>query len=470
MKALRHRLAELDSGVRNAWLLIAILVVALICTMETMAGLAADSVSAVDCLAEFIFVAIVGRMAFRPVTGCVAVAVAWIVLCMSPIWMPSGAMLAVLLAVGIAGYADKRLALAVAGIAVVVWMLSRGGVAIPWLDGGSDTMSGSADGAASSSALDGSVADGGAADGGSSSSGSDSAGQSGSDFTGSAYESSGSSAEHRTGQVILGAIALYGVMPVAVLFIGFMLGGMAARWNHERSLARAELAHRRQQERTAQDIHDYVSNDLAYLILRFDKDIADGKTPSEEELRELRSVAMGALDRTHQVIDVIEGRGEAAHSAVTPHDSTVDAVSGIACGITDADCPLAEQIRDVASNGDRRLSELGFEGQTIISGAHGAAGRSGLIAGLLEELYGNIAKHADPEAGYVMTIGIGLDTVRIACIDTARTSSDSDADGSVDLSTGTGLNRYRQLLEQQNGALHITTQDAEWTLSAVIPL
>ncbi|RDX29211.1 hypothetical protein CE163_08370 [Bifidobacterium breve] len=69
-----------------------------------------------------------------------------------------------------------------------------------------------------------------------------------------------------------------------------------------------------------------------------------------------------------------------------------------------------------------------------------------------------------------MTIGIGLDTVRIACIDTARTSSDSDADGSVDLSTGTGLNRYRQLLEQQNGALHITTQDAEWTLSAVIPL
>ena len=96
MKALRHRLAELDSGVRNAWLLIAILVVALICTMETMAGLAADSVSAADCLAEFIFVAIVGWMAFRPVTGCVAVAVAWIVLCMSPIWMPSGAMLAVL--------------------------------------------------------------------------------------------------------------------------------------------------------------------------------------------------------------------------------------------------------------------------------------------------------------------------------------------------------------------------------------
>ena len=52
---------------------------------------------------------------------------------------------------------------------------------------------------------------------------------------------------------------------------------------------------------------------------------------------------MGALDRTHQVIDVIEGRGEAAHSAVTPHDSTVDTAPGIACDITDADCPLETQ-------------------------------------------------------------------------------------------------------------------------------
>ena len=54
-------------------------------------------------------------------------------------------------------------------------------------------------------------------------------------------------------------------------------------------------------------------------------------------------MSMGALDRTHQVIDVIEGRGEAAHSAVTPHDSTVDTAPGIACDITDADCPLETQ-------------------------------------------------------------------------------------------------------------------------------
>ena len=138
-----------------------------------------------DCLAEFIFVAIVGWMAFRPVTGCVAVAVAWIVLHESD---PDavGAMLAMLLAVGIAGYtgSDWRWRLP----ALPLWCGCCRVVAWPFLrlDGGSDTMSGSAGWRGECNTLDGSVADGGAADGGSSSSGSDSAGQSGSDFTGSA--------------------------------------------------------------------------------------------------------------------------------------------------------------------------------------------------------------------------------------------------------------------------------------------
>ncbi len=72
MKALRQLLAELDSGVRNAWLLIAIPVAALICTMgEPWRASAADNVSAATAL-QFIFVAIVGWMALGPVAGCVA--------------------------------------------------------------------------------------------------------------------------------------------------------------------------------------------------------------------------------------------------------------------------------------------------------------------------------------------------------------------------------------------------------------
>ncbi len=63
--------------------------------------------------------------------------------------------------------------------------------------------------------------------------------------------------------------------------------------------------------------------------------------------------------------------GEGRNACATCGDSTVDAASALQTSQALA-CP-AEQIRDGASNGDRRLSELGFEGQTIIPGAHGAA-------------------------------------------------------------------------------------------------
>ena len=485
MAGFRGKLAALDAGVRNAWLLTATLIVALVCTAETVAGFASGDMATADCLAAFAFIAVIILMAFRPVTGCVLTAALWTALCLSPMAMPSAMMLAILLAVGIAGYTDKRLAVAVTSMALLAWLV-HAGVMIrwPWGSGSTNDMAAPMPDAPASSGLPHSGDVSGDVSGGLSgsdgvaggSAGGDDTGAGGSDGTGGSDDSSGSTG--RTGgQLILGTVALYGVMPVAVLFVGFLLGGIAARWNHERSMARAELAHRRQRERAAQDIHDYVSNDLAYLILRFDKDIADGKAPSVQELRELRGVAAGALDRTHQVIGVIEGRGEAdarAADAREPDGGALDGASRAGGGRRASrsedgrDCPLAEQIRGIAGNGDQRLAELGFDGQTIVSGANGEAGRSDLVAGLLEELYGNIAKHADPEAGYVMTIGIGLDAVRIACIDTVRTPS--DADGDAELSTGTGLNRYRRLLERHGGALHIATQDAEWTLSATVPV
>lgn len=288
MAGFRGKLAALDAGVRNAWLLTATLIVALVCTAETVAGFASGDMATADCLAAFAFIAVIILMAFRPVTGCVLTAALWTALCLSPMAMPSAMMLAILLAVGIAGYTDKRLAVAVTSMALLAWLV-HAGVMIrwPWGSGSTNDMAAPMPDAPASSGLPDSGDVSGDVSGGLSgsdgvaggSAGGDDTGAGGSDGTGGSDDSSGSTG--RTGgQLILGTVALYGVMPVAVLFVGFLLGGIAARWNHERSMARAELAHRRQRERAAQDIHDYVSNDLAYLILRFDKDIADGKAPS----------------------------------------------------------------------------------------------------------------------------------------------------------------------------------------------
>ncbi|KFI53956.1 hypothetical protein [Bifidobacterium biavatii] len=550
----RERLVAADRRVANAWLLVAVLVVSLVCTMETLVALVFDGMTVASVVCAFVFAAAVIGMAFRPVSGGLTVVTLWTVLCFAPVTMPSATLVAVLIAVAVFGYANRRAAVAIAVIALASWLLTAGGVAVPqWGSGngsgsansltGSDTSSDSGGDSADSSDSDtddsagsgnddapandsigndavgesaasgngtGSGqtddADSGNVSGGSQN-GNDSGQSSGADGPGQSGQSSQSengdnAASDDAGSdndrhVLLGTVAMVGVAPVVILFAGFLLGGMAARWNHERHTAQMELEYRRQRARAAQDIHDYVSNDLAYLILRFDKDIADGRAPSLAELRELRDVASGALDRTHQVIGVIEGRdggdprasstverlsdhGHAAATSASSHPSVINP------SVDRADCPLAAQLRTIARSGDHRLAELGFDGQTIVSNANDAAQPDDLFAGLLEELYGNIAKHADPDGGYVLTIGVGRDAVQIALVDTALAKAEvgHHADGAARIgdggrerqSLGTGLKRYQATIAERGGTMHVETgwqsdpQSGEWTLSATIPL
>ncbi|RSX54321.1 2CS histidine protein kinase [Bifidobacterium goeldii] len=517
MGAIREWFSAADRRVSNAWLLTATLIVALACTAETLFALMSDAMPMFDTVPVMVFIAAVIVMAFRPVSGSMLVALLWTLLCISPVHMPSALLFAILLAVGIAGYANRRIAVIVAIVALSSWMFARGGVALPNSAPVNDTaMTDTSMGSGSSDSLDtGSDTD----MSGSDMSGSNVDGSDGTDSDGSVdgnaigdndtHHDNDSDAGSDRSHVILGSVTIYGVTPVVILFIGFMLGGMAARWNHERHQAQLELAYRRRRERAAHDIHDYVSNDLAYLILRMDKDLADGKTPTLEELQELREVAMGALDRTHKVIGVIEGHDDDAHAvAGIPTKNDTDGDRGVAVetaantigtgatgvispSVNRADCPLAAQLRDIAHTGDHRLKELGFEGQTIVSNANDTAARNDMIAGLLEELYGNIAKHAEAEQGYVLTVGIGLDSVQIALIDTQydgqqnrhandtgkqsrgaalAASSDALPAASPSMSSGTGLSRYRQAIERRGGELQYDSQDGEWTLSAIIPL
>lgn len=539
----RERLADADRRTGNAWLLTAVLIVALVCAAETLTRLTDGDMGAVDAMCAFGLVWAVVLMAFRPVSGGLLTAVTWMVLCVAPVETPSAALVAVLVAVGVLGYANRRVAALVALMTLTAWLFTAGGVALPQWHVGSGGGSGGTGSSMSTNADDDAAGDAGdTTDADSAGSSADSLGSAddttdangtydarrepsnessngdadasdhtdtitgdhaATDGTASAGDGdvNGAGDGDRRGDdrhVLLGTVAMSGVIPVIVLFAGFLLGGMAARWNHERHSERMELAYRRQRARAAQDIHDYVSNDLAYLILRLDKDIADGKSPGVEELRELRDVASGALDRTHQVIGVIEGRdgghraaemngrAEAVASASVPliDDRTSDDLGLASSSVSHHarrssgssvvnpnaerdDCPLAAQLRSIAHAGDHRLAELGFDGQTIITNANDGAEPDALIAGLLEELYGNIAKHADPAGGYVLTIGIGRDAVQVALVDTAL---DRDSSSEAGLSLGTGLNRYRSRVVTRGGMLDIDAQDGEWTLSAGIPL
>ena len=493
IRGLWRRIAEADARVGNAWLLTATLLVALVCAIETMRSIMVDGLPAAAGAPAFLLVAATVLMSFRPVEGCLLTTVLVVVMTFGASWVPSGALLAVMLAIGIAGYVFGWFGALILAVTVMGWVIGPVGAV--------------------------------AASG----------------HTGAIAQTTDAVQTGTGRQVILGVVTIDGPMPVMVLAVGCLLAGVAARWNHERGMAQAELDHRRRRERAARDIHDYVSNDLAYLILRLDKDIADDHGLSVEELRELRKVAVGALNRTHQVIDVMEGRGdsgnvigdggefdgdddEAGDDAIATDTSgprnrgigvgdiasgdrldrgrarrkdgvpsgvsglTLDHSGGKPGRVKQTEQTVVRRVRRIARNGDRRLVELGFDGRTIISTADvgpvtgidetdADSGASddygdytdygGLLSGLLEELYGNIAKHADPAGGYVVTIRFGSDAVHVVCTDRPRVQESGER---ADIAAGgTGLARYGTLLEERKGVLRITTQDAEWTLSVVVP-
>ncbi|KAA8827295.1 2CS histidine protein kinase [Bifidobacterium myosotis] len=493
IRGLWRRIAEADARVGNAWLLTATLLVALVCAIETMRSIMVDGLPAAAGALAFLLVAATVLMSFRPVEGCLLTTVLVVVMTFGASWVPSGALLAVMLTIGIAGYVFGWFGALILAVTVMGWVIGPVGEV--------------------------------AASG----------------HTGANAQTADAVQAGAGRQVILGVVTIDGPMPVIVLAVGCLLAGVAARWNHERGMAQAELDHRRRRERAARDIHDYVSNDLAYLILRLDKDIADDHATSVEELRELRKVAVGALNRTHQVIDVMEGRGdsgdvigdggafdgdddEAGDGAIATDtsglrnrgigggnitsgdrldrgsarrkDGVPSGVSGPTLDLSGEMSGRSEQakqteqtvvrrVRCIARNGDRRLAELGFDGRTIISTvdvgpvtgidetdadrgvADDYTDYGGLLSGLLEELYGNIAKHADPVGGYVVTIRFGSDAVHVVCTDRPRVQEPGER---ADIATGgTGLAWYGTLLEERKGVLRITTQDAEWTLSVVVP-
>ncbi|KAB8288897.1 2CS histidine protein kinase [Bifidobacterium avesanii] len=429
-----RRLRSADEEAGNAWLFMAYTLTALACATETVAKLGvAGGLSFADALCAFAFVGLLSFAAFRPVSGAAAALVWWMALCVAPVGLPSGMMLGALLAVGVLGYAHRGVGAIAAAAAVLVWACSRGGLDVGALLFGQ---------------------------GGSSTSAYDTATPSEPPEPSQPLEPSPEPSPQPGGHTILGAVTLNGVVPVLALFAGFLIGGVAARWGHERDRLESGLRLRRQRERAARDIHDYVSNDLAYVILRLDRDIADGRTVGADELRGLRAAAAKALGHTHEVIALIE-RGDGDEAADGDERMPGNRPAG-----------MGEALRRQCEPWESRLRTLGFEGQTIIveqPGAEIGGETRELLDGLLGELYANIGRHADPAGGYVLTVRLSPSGVDVALADTASARS-PDA-----LSSGTGLARYRTRIERMGGSMRVNGGEpnggtgGEWSLAVTIP-
>lgn len=224
---------------------------------------------------------------------------------------------------------------------------------------------------------------------------------------------------------------------------------------------------RRQQERedTARSLHDTISNDLAYLILRIDRAETDGMPNSEPEyrqqLRELRDAADRAMTHTHAVIDSLETR-----PARQPQPEPSEAQDGTPAPIP-ADDPVSTQqgeLQSLVDDEETRLESLGFTGDSLLGELRRPLppDRMRLLTGLLTELYTNIAKHADPAEWYAVSISSDANDIRISV-------SDTGAEHDEKLGSGSGLDRYSTIIETAGGSFTIHTEQRHWQLDVCIP-
>ncbi|RSX54491.1 hypothetical protein [Bifidobacterium samirii] len=269
--------------------------------------------------------------------------------------------------------------------------------------------------------------------------------------------------------------------------------GMASRWRADRARMADRLHRQRERESIALTLHDVISNDLAYAIMRIDDTlrpdaraadaadgIAGGGRPAGPDgcgmtshggdhagtLRELRSVLDHALHGTHAVIATLDGRMPDPEDSAEPerHHRAGD---------------RTERIVSCIDEQEERLRRLGFCGQTLLPDTlpHLSETRTLLLTGLLEEIYMNIAKHGDPGHGYVVALARenpartgfrerggrqdgtdGSDIIVVTAADTPRRTPASTG-------LGSGLERYRRM----GVGIDVTADADQWTLSARLP-
>lgn len=249
-----------------------------------------------------------------------------------------------------------------------------------------------------------------------------------------------------------------GLSAFAIATLLTMLGGNALRWKQQRDKAVSESQATKRNVRTAALLHDHTCNDLTTIILICDSlsNQVDGCVSISSDLRKtdtpgvasIRKAAIEALSYARQAIAITQGE---------PCDGLV------ALPIKDNEHSPQNTLQMLVNQQQHSLELIGFQGSIIIP-EHCLDNLSDSVAALLieltRELFGNIAKHANPTAGYSLVFSQENDKVEVTLCDKPAPDVSS---------SGTGLSRYQVAILACGGTWHIDKTDDMWTLTASFP-
>lgn len=269
--------------------------------------------------------------------------------------------------------------------------------------------------------------------------------------------------------IIYGRLEPYGIMGYGSAYtLGACVAVSAVIGYCGHAIVRAVAERRRRDElargmRLARELHDHVTNDLNDIVMLIDGHLADADDADDptdepdERYRTIRNLAIDALRHTRRTIATLDGR---THAPETPQPPA----AAPAMAAPPVPSPAAGGPSEVIERQRLRLERIGYSGEVIVIGDANLppASARAFIADFLRELFGNIAKHADPRQGYTMFIAFAPTDCTIELCDHPKHSGPS-AEG-----LRSGLARYRTLIEQADGALTVTDGDA-WTMHARVP-
>ena len=224
--------------------------------------------------------------------------------------------------------------------------------------------------------------------------------------------------------------------------------GMALRWKQDRD-AHVEAERTLLRDLTvARRLHDYACNEISNTMLLLDE--LQPCAGQEQELALARHLSSSALGHVRAAIGTLEQT-----------QSTQEVVPSLDTG---------NRIREYVSEQASVLSALGFEGTVIVADElHIPENNADTLRGLVRELFGNIAKHADKDFGY--TITITSDDRNLSIMQCDKPKPDRSAGTVTEHERqGTGLRRYRSVIDQLNGQWDQQYDGLLWTLEIQIPL
>ena len=113
---------------------------------------------------------------------------------------------------------------------------------------------------------------------------------------------------------------------------------------------------------------------------------------------------------------------------------------------------------------ESRLEAPGFTGDNLLAEPHRplTPETMRLLSGLPAELYANIAEHADRGEWYAICVTFDTDAIHVS-------ASDTTASDDTRLGLGSGLDRYRTIIETHGGTFQTHTEQAHWQLDVSIP-